>query len=360
THGTEVMPKAVKPPTSKGRTVTIGLPQLRSKQRACHWYEMAQANLSGFELARAQKRIASIQEAASPQDTEPPETPPFTRTKTRINLDATVFKSTGTTLSGVQSDAVRTLSPEAGKPYLLQGEYRVPEGMQLEIEAGVIIVCAPRSQLTVNGTLLIHGAADKPVEIRGTRHQFNWWKGLVLNGVKETKLQSLYLSDAEVGIAIDKSRPTFEGCVVANNTIGLSIGHYSSDTHAADLNDCVVSFNKSHGISMHGSSSSITSCTITHNGGYGIEGAYYVNPTLKDTIISLNSGGGIHLSVYDSKVVADGCFLAGNRGVDIKNESSPEWDLRGNYWGPGITALFKKSGGAVLPLPNISGKVQVD
>jgi hypothetical protein len=41
--------------------------------------------------------------------------------------------------------------------------------------------------------------------------------------------------------------------------------------------------------------------------------------------------------------------IAANKGMDVKNMSTPQWDLRDNYWGPAETAILKQNGGSTLP-----------
>jgi parallel beta-helix repeat protein len=208
----------------------------------------------------------------------------------------------------------------------------------------------------VEGSLVVSGTAQKPVEFRGVEHGFGVWMGIRLSKVKDTTIKYARVFDAEIGISIVKSKPTLLGCVVANNVTGLHAGDYGAGSHPA-LEDCVFSFNEKHGVSLSGSGATITSCTISRNGGWGIFGEYYASPAVKASVITANGGGGLYCRRYECKVSVAGSVLAGNAEVDVRNESSLDWDLRGNYWGPALTKVLK--GGQTAP-PNVAGKARLD
>ena len=152
--------------------------------------------------------------------------------------------------------------------------------------------------------------------------------------------------------------PSLVGCVLAGNRIWFHVGDYGSAS-TAKLENCVISFNEKHGVSIKGSAASFWSCTISRNGGWGIYGEYYASPAIKSSIITGNREGGLFCKHYQCKVSAEGSVLVGNAEVDVRNESSLLWDLRGNYWGPVITAAARKLGSGIT-LPNVVGKAQVD
>jgi hypothetical protein len=262
-------------------------------------------------------------------------------------------------LSGEQTEPVLVLAPRE-QPYVLSGDYDVPVGKRLEIRAGTTIVGSSRSQLTVHGELICAGTRDQPVIFCGAQHSSAWWKGLVLDGAAGSTLTGSRFMDAELGVHVFRCNPTFNHCVFVNNRIGLSIGQlsgYGGGTHAATLNDCVCSFNTAQGILVHGGTATLSGCTVTKNGGWGVDGAYYVTHDIKNSIISLNHGGGIILAAYDCKATAENSVLAGNTGLDLQNKSTPECDLRGNYWGPALTQYF--AGGGQSP-PNIKGPARFE
>ena len=66
------------------------------------------------------------------------------------------------------------------------------------------------------------------------------------------------------------------------------------------------------------------------------------------------------MALYECKITAERSVLVGNRGLDINNTSIPEWHLRSNYWGPGMTALLKNNRIGGSELPNIIGRVRLD
>ena len=256
--------------------------------------------------------------------------------------------------TGEQADPIVVLT-DSTKPYSLNGEYVIPEGKRLMIKGGVTIICSSRSQITAHGPLICDGSSDRPIVFCGAVHKPLWWQGVILDGAVDSTFAGVQISDADIGVHVFRCQPTFEHCIFVNNHRGLSIGQisgYGGGTHAATLNDCVCSFNLDQGILVHGGKVALDACTITRNGGWGVDGAYYVTADIKQSIISLNRGGGISLTVYDSKADVQNSVFGGNSGLDFQSKSKPQSDLRGNYWGPELTRYFQKGGATP---PNIKG-----
>jgi len=153
------------------------------------------------------------------------------------------------------------------------------------------------------------------------------------------------------------SAPKITNCIIANNNIGVRIEGSGSSSEPT-IDKCIISFNVNDGIDIVNSNPKITSSTITKNGGWGINGRYYASPIISKSIVKFNRKGGICFSQQNCKLVINNSIILDNGGLDIKNESPLEWDLRGNYWGPATNLL--QAGNGVAALPNISGKVRMD
>ena len=183
------------------------------------------------------------------------------------------------------------------------------------------------------------------------------WKGIHLEAVTDSTLEYVNVSGGTVGIAMTKSTPKIGHCILANNATGMSIGDCGCGSNPT-IDHCIVSFNLKDGLNIRGSDATITCCTITKNGDWGINGVYYASPKVSKSIITLNRGGGVWCRQYECRVGIGGSVICDNGSWDIKNESALEWDLRGNYWGRVTAAL--RAGKGVVSVPNIVGKVRMD
>jgi hypothetical protein len=211
--------------------------------------------------------------------------------------------------------------------------------------------------LSISGELLVHGTPDKHVVLRGRRGGAEAWAGIYLDHTDNTRFDYADIQGAKTGITMVKSQCTLQSCRLSHNHVGLLLGCGSATSHAT-LDDCVIAFNGSDGIFLDASGAEIRDCTITYNGGWGIRGVYYASPKLHRTVVTLNKDG-IYCKDYDCNVSADRSVLSGNAGIDIKNESSSEWDLQGNFWGKELTRVLRARGPTVA-LPNIIGRVRLD
>jgi hypothetical protein len=178
-----------------------------------------------------------------------------------------------------------------------------------------------------------------------------------LNHTNKPRIEYADIHGAEVGVKTVSSDCTLRGCILTHNRFGLNIATYGSSSHAV-LDDCVIAFSERDGILLEGSDAEIRDCTITNNGEWGIRGIYYASPKIRRSVITLNRGG-IWCREYECNLSAEASFLAGNATLDLKNESSVEWDLRGNFWGKELTRVLRTRG-PTAKLPNIDGRVRLD
>ncbi len=323
--------------------------------RARYWYKLSLPKLAGMERAKIETRLAEIR---LPNNFDPKSGKVAARgNRNSDDQDDKAIRVAPLLLLGVQREAVLQLR-RATRPHRLTGKFIVPQGKRLEIKAGTIIECERGSELSISGEIVVRGTADKHVFLRGWQGNVGGWAGIHLNHTANARIEYAEVRDAEVGIAMLASQCTMKGCILVHNRVGLKLTAYGSGSQAT-LDDCVIAFNEKDGVLLDGSDVTIDGCTIANNGGWGIQGYYYGNHKICHSIVSLNKGGGIHCIYYECKLVAEKSVLAGNAGIDIKNESSGNWDLRGNFWGKELTKVLRARGPTVK-LPNIVGLVRLD
>ncbi|MCL2640357.1 MAG: right-handed parallel beta-helix repeat-containing protein [Phycisphaerales bacterium] len=256
-------------------------------------------------------------------------------------------------LAGVQKDDLVTLAATK-QPHKLVGDYNVPPGKKLVIEAGATVLCDKDSVLSISGTLEANGEAQKPIIFRGAKSTPGIWKGILFESVNNADYRYLYVSDAVDGVTMTKSKIHFSHCIFAGNQNGF---HLWDGSHS-ELKECVLSLNAKSGLRVGGTSLTIISCTISKNGEWGIRWPV-ASLNITKSIITGNKGGGIN-GWSKSPIVMKDSVLTGNAGMDVKNSNAEaEWDLRGNFWGAALTKSLKANKG-VVSSPAIVGKVRMD
>jgi len=97
-----------------------------------------------------------------------------------------------TTLVGTQSETVRTLI--AGNTYTLSGEYKVPAGKTLKIEAGVTITAQVNENtdyilIEKHGKIDARGTASNPIVMTSNQKKAGDWAGLHICGDAKINLE---------------------------------------------------------------------------------------------------------------------------------------------------------------------------
>ena len=126
-------------------------------------------------------------------------------------------------LSGTQSQKIVTLVRSTG-PYLVLGTYDVPAQSELIIEAGAKLLFAKDAALSIQGTLLINGSKDAPVELTGKATGEGFWQGVRINRSDATRIDYARISGAKNGIYIHASKPSIDNTILVNNIVGLYVG----------------------------------------------------------------------------------------------------------------------------------------
>jgi hypothetical protein len=169
---------------------------------------------------------------------------------------------------------------ESGQTYLLTCPVEIPQGSELSIEEGVTIIAKLNTEnkvaLTNNGTLLISGTENNPVQFKSLPAVAGNWEGIILN--KPGEINHTIISYAVNGVDIRTSNTVINHVAVRNcSENGI---YLNGDEHTA--------------------SATITNCTLTDNIGYGIEVKAVASEyrgsaggTISENLIFGNTGGGI-------------------------------------------------------------------
>jgi cysteine-rich repeat protein len=218
-------------------------------------------------------------------------------------------------------------------PYTVQGDVTVIAGATLTIEAGVVVQASAgtdaqasgrmnnRVEITVNGSLVVNGTAQSPVQFKSTQSATDTWYGIVVpSGATQVKIEHASIEYAKYGITneatgtvlqaknvsvlyaqtygvwLKAGNPTLDTFTIAS---GSSYGVWISDAADPTLVRTVVRNNSSGGIyithNTAGHSVNITNCTLNANGSYGIyTGASAANAAavnVKSSIITNHSYG---------------------------------------------------------------------
>jgi len=245
-------------------------------------------------------------------------------------------------LKGTQIQKTLTLV-RAKTPHIVTGEYAVPEGSELTLEAGTEIAFAKDAGLTIRGVLQIKGTEAAPVILAGKVTGTAAWQGLRINKSPSTVITFVRITGAQIAIYVNASKPTIENAILTANTVGLHAGEYGSGSHP-NLTNCLITRNKDDGIVLVGSSATLDHCTIFRNGGWGIRGEYYASPTITWSSITENKKGGVWCRLYTCKAEAHNCVFLKNANCDVFNDSPEQWDFSGNWWGSAATQLLQKKG----------------
>jgi hypothetical protein len=254
-----------------------------------------------------------------------------------------------TVLSGTQQEMEVTLiaSPQ---PYVIRGDYYVPAGKRLVIEAGTSFLAEKDATISVSGTLAINGAKGKPVTFRGKASGSSYWKGIRLQEPQDASIDFAAIEGAATAIYVYGCKPKIMNCTITRNKIGVKVR--DNRGKACLIENCIITANDEDGILAALSEVQVKSCNIVGNKGLGVHGEFYGAAEITCSLISENRKGGIGCYGYESRTEAhDSCFEK-NKGYDVLNTTSTEWDFSRNWWGDSATKLLI-SKGDTANLPNI-------
>jgi hypothetical protein len=141
-----------------------------------------------------------------------------------------------------------TVWKRSGSPYVLHGDVTVPWGVKLTVEPGVQVIAATddalgsgvdprRVELIVDGTLLVRGTAELPVEFTSQGAEGAWY-GIRVRGGRGTVIDGATLSRASQGISLGMSAAVRNTAVSAQAQDCLQVTWGTPSLRGNDLSGC--------------------------------------------------------------------------------------------------------------------------
>lgn len=120
----------------------------------------------------------------------------------------------------------------ANSPYTVQETIVVPEGKALVVEAGTVVDFAPGTGLDVQGgSVAFVGESGKPVILKSSNPD-SYWNGISVTGQRSANFQYVYISNAEIGLAVENGIAELREVNFENvKEIGLYAKSASVDIH---------------------------------------------------------------------------------------------------------------------------------
>ena len=141
-----------------------------------------------------------------------------------------------------------TVWKRSGSPYVLHGDVTVPWGVKLSVEPGVQVMAASdealgsgvdprRVELIVDGTLLVRGTAELPVEFTSQGAEGAWY-GIRVRGGRGTVIDGATLTRASQGITLGMSATVRNTAVSAQAEDCLQVTWGTPSLRGNDLSGC--------------------------------------------------------------------------------------------------------------------------
>ena len=226
-------------------------------------------------------------------------------------------------LSGTEiGGAVHGMLTADKSPYLVTSDLTVEGDKALFIQAGVTLLFKPGTGFYVNsGSLTIAGNQAAPVVFRSAQEPATAgsWKGIFLTGEKEFYMFGASISDAEVGIAIEKGSLSLQASKISNTT---SRGVYVRDAKASIMS---TEFSQNKGVALHAANYAdiYADRNNFHDNRFALLNSELANTVIHSSEIKSNEYGVVgkennqflfHNTNVDSNKV-------GAAGIDIMDES---------------------------------------
>ena len=226
-------------------------------------------------------------------------------------------------LSGTEiGGAVHGMLTADKSPYLVTSDLTVEGDKALFIQAGVTLLFKPGTGFYVNsGSLTIAGNQAAPVVFRSAQEPATAgsWKGIFLTGEKEFYMFGANISDAEVGIAIEKGSLSLQASKISNTT---SRGVYVRDAKASIMS---TEFSQNKGVALHAANYAdiYADRNNFHDNRFALLNSELANTVIHSSEIKSNEYGVVgkennqflfHNTNVDSNKV-------GAAGIDIMDES---------------------------------------
>jgi hypothetical protein len=304
-------------------------------EHAADWYKQALPGLSGLTKTRVEKRLAEIAPGSGSPETRGEEVASGERGKARGHLAESeppgrepAARMPGKVIPETIDQELRL--PRQGGPYKLTGRVTITPQGALLIERGTTILAAPGAAILARGPLSSYGEGEGFVRFRPSLPQAGWDK-LSLERDSKQVLERFDVRGANRGLYIDESvEAKIKDCLFLQNRVGVETKR--NDKPLVRFHNCLIANNATDGITLHLSHVELDHCTVAHNGGIGINLAYYGSATLTSCHLANNTIG-IKSTLYEGHVVVKSSNLVNQRGPVIEVKTPQDYQCQGNYWG---------------------------
>jgi hypothetical protein len=311
------------------------------QRHAGQWYKEALALLPpGPARSKAEDRLKEITKAAPPENGAAPQPsdrpserkavshPPAGKRPQGGGTAKRPPKMIPETIDG----EVRLMRQEG--PYKLRERVRIGKTGSLLIERGTMVIAAYGAAILAEGTIKSFGEGEEFVRFRPENPAMGWDTiSLVKNSRQE--LEWFDIRGADRGLDMEICHAEVKNCIFAQNKVGLRItGGGSSDGGEISqwLKNCLITNNLKEGVLLHGNRLGLERCTISYNGGVGLNMTYYGYPDVTACLITGNHIG-IQSNLYTTHLDLKNSNIVGNRSAAIEVKTSLDFQCRGNYWG---------------------------
>ena len=280
---------------------------------------------------------------------------------------------------------------ETWGPGLVQvtGDVVVPPSSTLTMVPGTEVAMASsdtmngydelsKTELRVEGELVVQGTASLPVTWRGASATNGSWYGAQFGAASTGQVANLTVRDGVYGLRFAGDGPTVDGAFLSESTeagLVVSGGRPTLDriraTHnrygirtelsgALAIRNCIVAENTSYGVQFindRAAAHSLHSCTINDNGSYGLYGyngsSGVVGVVVRNSAITNNTTYG----VYDGRLADFDLFdsLMWANGTDTQGTVSEVNVVRANPQYLGVSDLHLSSTSVMVDAGSASG-----
>jgi hypothetical protein len=144
--------------------------------------------------------------------------------------------------------STHTVWTRSGSPYLLKGDVTVAWGTRLTLEPGVQVIAAPedtldsgvdpqRVELIIDGTLVVRGTRERPVEFT-TQGDNGSWYGIRVRGGRGTVIDGALITRAHQGLSLGMSAVVRNTSVSATSEDCLQVSWGRATLEGNRLNGC--------------------------------------------------------------------------------------------------------------------------